>query len=449
MGDSNDVAHLDRASVELRVKKTKTRKAKRKDGGRLDKIAQWLLENQTGLAFHTVWPLLLAYVFVPAARPFTSKFFELSYYNSNTGKYGAGHKDLCFVALCVVLCIGIRAFLMNHVLSPLGRHWGIKKEKDETRFAEQGWMLTYYVVFWPLGMYLYCKSPYYLNMKELWSNWPQRELDGLMKIYILAQWAYWAQQVISVNIEEKRKDYVEMLVHHAITLSLIAASYAYHQTRVGHLILVLMDVIELIFPLAKCLKYIGFKKVCDVVFGVFLFVWVFTRHVFYLMVCWSVYYDLPKAVEMPCFRGAPGEIEGPFLAPTEGWSHLLEPFKDPAGTVCFTDGVRRGFLTFLLALEVVICAWSYFIIRVTVRVLKGASAEDVRSDVEEAEETEIEYEVVEAVEKEVGVDSIDLKAWERRNAKKDTGSKATGVRLRSHSDRKDFLNRIGCEKQID
>lgn len=201
--------------------------------------------------------------------------------------------------------------------------------------------------------------------------------------------------------------------------------------------------------LAKCLKYIGFKKVCDVVFGFFLFVWVCTRHIFYLMVCWSVYYDLPKAAEMPCFRGAPGEIEGPFLAPTEGWSHLLEPFKDPAGTVCFTDGVRRGFLTFLLALEVVICAWSYFIIRVTVRVLKGASAEDVRSDVEEAEETEIEYKVMEAVEKEVGVDSIDLKAWEFRNAKKSTDSRVTGARLRSHSDRKDFLNRIGCEKQID
>ncbi|KAI8158286.1 Sphingosine N-acyltransferase-like protein [Colletotrichum sp. SAR 10_70] len=406
MADSNDVAHLDRASVELRFKKTKIRKLKRK-GGRLDGMAQWLLEHQTGLAFHTVWPLFLVYIFVPTARPFTSKFFELSYYNPNTGKYGAGHNDLCFVALCVVLCIGIRASLMNHVLSPLGRHWGIKKEKDETRFAEQGWMLTYYVVFWPLGM------------------------------------------VISVNIEEKRKDYVEMLVHHAITLSLIAASYAYHQTRVGHLILVLMDVIELIFPLAKCLKYIGFKKVCDVVFGVFLFVWVCTRHVFYLMVCWSVYYDLPKAVEMPCFRGAPGEIEGPFPAPTEGWSHLLEPFKDPAGTVCFTDGVRRGFLTFLLALEVVICAWSYFIIRVTVRVLKGASAEDVRSDVEEAEETEIEYVMMGAVEKEVGVESIDLKAWEFRHAKKSTGSRITGARLRSHSDRKDFLNRIGCEKQID
>ncbi|KAK4180642.1 sphingosine N-acyltransferase [Triangularia setosa] len=453
MGDSNaDVAHLERASVELRANKTKSRKAKKKEGGRLDKVAQWLFENQTGLAFHTVAPLLLAHICLPAARPFTSKFLELSYYNPNTGKYGAGHDDLCFVALCVVVCIGIRAALMRHVLSPLGRHWGINKTKDVTRFAEQGFMLTYYVVFWPFGMYLYYKAPYYLNMKELWTNWPQRELDGIMKAYILAQWAYWVQQVISVNIEAQRKDYVEMLVHHAITLSLIAASYAYHQTRVGHLILVLMDVIELIFPLAKCLKYIGFTTLCDVVFGVFLFVWVWTRHVFYLMTCWSVYHDLPKAVEIPCFRGTPGAIEGPFPAPTEGWSHLLEPFKDPAGTVCFTDGVRRGFLTFLLALEVVICAWSFFIIRVTVRVLKGASAEDVRSDVE-AEETEVEYyeEEVEAVEEDVGVDSIDLKAWERRNAKKHMGSKATasGVRVRSRGDRKDFLDRIGCEKQID
>lgn len=96
--------------------------------------------------------------------------------------------------------------------------------------------------------YLYYKSPHYLNLGELWTNWPQRELDGLTKVYILAQWAYWMQQVIAVNIEARRKDYWEMIVHHAITISLIAASYAYHQTRVGHLILVLMDIVELIFP---------------------------------------------------------------------------------------------------------------------------------------------------------------------------------------------------------
>ncbi|KAK0389507.1 hypothetical protein NLU13_3082 [Sarocladium strictum] len=269
-----------------------------------------------------------------------------------------------------------------------------------------------------------------------------------MKFYILAQWAYWIQQAISVNIEAQRKDYMEMLVHHAITICLITSCYAYHQTRVGHLILVLMDVVELIFPLAKCLKYIGFTTLCDGIFGVFLFVWVWTRHVFYLVTCWSIYHDLPRALEMPCFRGAPGEIEGPFPAPKEGWSHLLEPFKDPAGTVCFTDGIQLGFLAFLLALEAVICAWSFFIIRVAVRVLKGAPAEDVRSDAED-EGSELQYELVEAIEEEVGLESIDLKAWERRNDRKAASLRGKGVRVRSHSDRKDLLNRIGCEKQID
>ncbi|KAK4221658.1 longevity-assurance protein [Podospora fimiseda] len=443
-------------STSADLRRAKLRGAQNKNGGQFDGISKWLFHNQIGLAFYAVLPLVLSHILFPSVRPFTTKFLKLSYYNPVTNKYGAGHNDLCFVALCVVLCIGVRAAMMRDVLSPLGRCWGIKKKKDATRFAEQGWMLTYYLAVWPFGMYLYYNSPYYMNMEELWSDWPQRELDGPMKAYMLVQWAYWVQQVISVNIEEQRKDYTEMLIHHAITLSLIAAAYAYHQTRVGHLILVLMDVIELIFPLAKCLKYIGFTTLCDAVFGVFLFVWIWTRHVFYLMTCWSVYKDLPKAIilDKPCFSGAPGEITGPFATPKEGWSHLLEPFKDPAGTVCFTRGVWTSFLTFLVALELVICAWSFFIFRVTLRVLKGASAEDVRSDGEDEESDVVEeWEEEEVVEEEeVGVDSIDLKAWERRNAaKKQTSSstRTSGVRVRSHSERKDILNRIGCEKQID
>ncbi|KAK1528653.1 TLC domain-containing protein [Colletotrichum costaricense] len=449
---TTEIAHTKRASpVPSRAPRlAHSQKLKTIDTSRRKKLVQWLFDNQTNLAFHTTAPLLLTHICIPAARPYTSKFIKLSYYNTTTGKYGAGHDDLYFVAFCVVLLIGIRAALMRHVLEPLGRHWGISKKKDVARFSEQGSMLTYYSVLWPVGMYLYCKAPYYLNMKELWNNWPQRELGGLMKGYIMVQWAYWVQQVISVNIEARRKDYWEMIVHHAITISLIAACYAYHQTRVGHLILVLMDVIELIFPLAKCLKYIGFTTLCDVIFGVFLLVWVWTRHVFYLMTCWSVYYDLPRSLKEPCFRGAPGNIEGPFSASKEGWSHLLEPFKDPAGTVCFTDGIRYGFLTFLLALELVICAWSFFIIRVSVRVLKGAPAEDVRSDVddEEEEEEKIEYEEIEAIEEDVGVESIDLKAWDRSPSRKESSSsRVSGVR--THSGRKELLNRIGCEKQID
>ncbi|TVY62264.1 Sphingosine N-acyltransferase-like protein FUM18 [Lachnellula suecica] len=381
------------------------------------------------------------------ARPFTSKFFTLSYYNTNTGNYAAGFDDSYFVIFCIVLFTGLRAGLMDYILAPLAKHWGISKKKDITRFSEQGWMLIYYNVLCPLGMHLYYNSPYFLNMAELWTNWPQRELSGLMKAYILAQWSYCIQEVFVINIEDRRKDHWQMLTHHFVTIFLITASYSYHQTRVGSLILMQMDFIDLVLPLAKCLKYLGYTTICDIVFGVFIVSWLLTRHVFYMMTCWSVYSDLPRTITPACYSGTADNLQGPFPAPQHGWSHLLSPFRQPAGTVCWNDNIMSGFLACLLFLQAIMILWSVFIIRVAMRVLSGGSAEDVRSDVEDEEEEELL-----PFEEEVGVEDIDLKAWERRMSVKRGGvanSTTSGISIPGHSDAKDLLNRIGCEKQID
>jgi hypothetical protein len=39
-----------------------------------------------------------------------------------------------------------------------------------------------------------------------------------------------------------------MFTHHLVTVSLIYASYRYHHTRVGNLILILMDISDLALP---------------------------------------------------------------------------------------------------------------------------------------------------------------------------------------------------------
>ncbi|KAK7957087.1 Sphingosine N-acyltransferase-like protein [Apiospora aurea] len=429
----------------LRAHLTATRKART--------LSQWLFDNQAILSLSVIAPLLLAHMYMPAAQPYTSKFLSLSYYNERTGKYGAGPSDLCFVGFCIVVCTGIRAALMQHVLVPLGWRWGASTKKDVTRFAEQGWVLAYYSAAWPLGMYLYYKSPYFLNLEGLWVGWPQsRELDGLMKGYFSVQWAYWLQQLIVVNIEASRKDYWEMVIHHVITTSLIAGSYAYHLTRVGHLILMLMDAVELVFPLAKCLKYIGFTTVCDIIFGVFMVTWALTRHLFYLMVTWSFYRDVPRIVTVPCYKGTANDLQGPFPVPEQGWSHLLEPFHDPEGTVCLTKGIHTGFLTFLIALELVICVWSYLIVRVAARVLKGSSAEDVRSDDEEeleVKQKQSELKDVGLNEKEVGVESVDMTTRRRPNGRQPKAGLPLSRSSDRRNSRKELLNRIGCDKQIE
>lgn len=89
------------------------------------------------------------------------------------------------------------------------------------------------------------------------------------------------------------------------------------------------------------------------------------------------------------------------------------------------------------------------------KVLRGGQADDVRSD-DEGEEEVDEHEVLEEeqllpYEEEVGVESINLKTRVSNASKtryKKSASSATGVSLPGHSDRKELLGRIGCDKGV-
>lgn len=97
-------------------------------------------------------------------------------------------------------------------------------------------------------------SSYWLNLRQLWAGWPNRELEGLFKWYYLVEFAFWVQQILVVNIEKRRKDHVQMFTHHIITCALMFTSYAYHQTKVGNLILCLMDVVDLFLAVSTIVR---------------------------------------------------------------------------------------------------------------------------------------------------------------------------------------------------
>ncbi|KAI3325878.1 longevity assurance proteins LAG1/LAC1 [Xylariaceae sp. AK1471] len=422
------------------------------NGPLLQSPTEWLFNNQIGVSFNLIVALLFIHTCIPQGRPFTSKFLTLSGYNPATGKYAITHDDICFVGFCIVLFVGIRAGSMKYVFTPFARRCGLSNKKRITRFSEQAWMILYNAVFWTFGMRIYTTSPYFLNMQELWTDWPQREIDGLSKGYVLAQLAYWTQQLLVVHLEARRHDYWQMIAHHCATITLMAAAYAYHHTRISNLILVLMDIIELIFPLAKCLKYLGFTTICDVIFGIFLVTWLLTRHLFYLMACWSVYYDLPRLIPAACYQGPANSLQGPLPVP-DGWSYLLEPFRNPSSIVCWNQVTHAGFLSYLLLLQAIMIPWSAAIVRVAVRVVRGDGAEDVRSDDEDEDEDEVDDEKVNLeeapmVEEEVEAEAIDFEAWKRRSGVRQA-ARSSGTSLSRHSDRKELLNRIGCERQIE
>ncbi|KAI4182869.1 MAG: hypothetical protein L6R41_005727 [Letrouitia leprolyta] len=437
------------------------RKGRRKSESIVGSLCQFMVNHQMGITLNLLALLAMTHV-LPPARYHVRKFYRLSYYDVSSGKYALGWDDSFMVTFWVVVFCGLRAAVMDYVLTPLAQLVGLEKTKETTRFAEQAWVFIYDSVFWSLGMYIMYRSDYWLDTRQMWTNWPNREMDGLFKWYYLVQFAFWIQQIVVVNIEERRKDHWQMFTHHIITCILMFTSYGYHQSKVGNTILCLMDVVDILLAFAKLLKYLGFKKACDYAFGAFMLVWFITRHVLYLIICWSLYTELPQEITYGCYRGSNAKLEGPFDVPND-FDHLVQPFRNPEGLVCWNNNISWAFLSTLLALQVLLLMWFGMIIRVALVVLKGGEAEDSRSDDEDSDgEAEIEekgswekiktcrearpIEVPPPLEEVVGVESINIlprKASRGRTYRK-MGSTASGVHL--PSDRKELLGRIGCDK---
>lgn len=453
---------------------TQPRGSKKNDVA-LSGFMRWCVKHQIGLSLNLLALLGLTHFFFPKSHKYTTKFFSQSYFNPSTGQYGIGKDDGYQIVFYMTIFTALRAGAMEYLLEPLARLWGISKRKTLDRFSEQGYLVIYYAVIWPMGLYIYCTSDYYLNLQNLWITWPSREVSGLMRVYMLAQLAFWFQQILVINIEERRKDHWQMFAHHVVTILLISTSWRYGFTRVGTLILILMDGVDIVFSSAKLLKYTGFHNACDVFFGLFVVSWILARHVTYLRVVYSVYEDTMAVMPTGCYYGAEGKLEGPFPAPSDrGLSYMLDPLLDNAGLLCFDDTVKWAFLSSLLFLQGILLVWLMAIFRVTIKVLRGTGAEDIRSDDEEDVEddhvadksTAVALQGVvagrggktahseeddedEPIEEEVGVEDIDLKGWTKRSGVKRQASSSTGVSLPGHSDRKELLGRIGCEKQVD
>jgi len=220
------------------------------------------------------------------------------------------------------------------------------------------------------------------------------------------------------------------------------------------------------------LKYTGYQTACDIMFGVFIAVWFLARHVVYLAVCWSIYADVPKVMVLGCYSSVTGE----HLSPDGGsdvLSNVLQPFINPGGPVCYNANQRYGFLALMLFLQCITCMWFAMIIRVAWKVLQGKGADDSRSDDEEEAEDEAVDDEVENVpssaargsaeklapltlstptplEETVGVEGLNLRQRRAspryRTTTRKAGSHSGGLSITGHSDRKELLGRIGCDK---
>ncbi|KAJ4005988.1 Sphingosine N-acyltransferase lag1 [Fusarium irregulare] len=396
-------------------------------------LKQWLIDNQIGICLALLAPLALARC---TGMTRTEKFTSLSYYNPETDEYGVGFDDNYLVLFLVVLLTALRDVTMRCITSPIATSWGLSKSK-KARFNEQAWLFIYYATGWTIGMYIYVTSVYWLDLKSMWTKWPNREVSGTMKWYMLAQTAFWLQQMVTINIEKRRKDYWQMVSHHLVTIALCYSSYRYGLTRVSHVTLILMDFNDLVFSAAKCLKYLGLQTACDIMFGFFVMSWVWCRHVAFVMVCWSGYAHSLPIHGKNCYIGSGDTITGPEPVPRDGFFYILEPLIYDSGRICYDLTINWMFVGGLLFLEGLMIFWLVMILKLVVRILRGGNVEDTRSDDEE--EVEVEEELFQTV------DAKDLKLPLQPPKGRTSSFAAGGLGISTDNG---FFDRIGCKHRI-
>lgn len=106
--------------------------------------------------------------------------------------------------------------------------------------------------------YLYRHLPTQLfNLTDLWRDSPHSPVAGPVKFYYLSQIAFYLHQVLILNAEARRKDHVQMMAHHIITIVLMFASYFGNFTRIGCVIMLIMDWCDILLPVGRIISLLS------------------------------------------------------------------------------------------------------------------------------------------------------------------------------------------------
>ncbi|KAH3783053.1 ceramide synthase 5-like [Dreissena polymorpha] len=213
------------------------------------------------------------------------------------------------------------------------------------KFAECCWHFLFYTSACIGGGIVLWDKPWLLATKHCWIGWPLQHLTSEIYWYYILEAAFYWGLLITLLTDAKRKDFIQMTVHHVATLVLIYFSWMMNLVRIGTLVLFVHDASDPFLTAGKMCNYSKHKLLKEILFICFIATWMITRL--------GVY---------------------PFSIL---WSTTFEPYQYIMEQTFFTHWF---FLFFLYTLMVLHLMWTYSIFMVAVNKLKKGDVEDVRSD---------------------------------------------------------------------
>ena len=131
-------------------------------------------------------------------------------------------------------------------------------------------------------------------MENVWYNYPINPVSEELRVYFLATLGYHLQSTIKHCLKERRNDFIEMLLHHCLTIALYTGSYMVNFLPIGLIIVFCLDIADFWTHISKGFVDLIFKKTLHVI-GVFLWCsWVYTRIVCFPIIVYYGAYVGPR-----------------------------------------------------------------------------------------------------------------------------------------------------------
>ncbi|KAK2161051.1 hypothetical protein LSH36_122g08000 [Paralvinella palmiformis] len=143
------------------------------------------------------------------------------------------------------------------------------------------WRFLFYLIAFWYGIAVLWNKQYFWDTRHCWYGYPWQPIPDEIYWYYMIELGFYWSLVLSLFMDVKRKDFVEMIIHHVATIGLMCFSWADGMVRIGTLVLVVHDAVDYWMEGAKLAKYLRYDKLCDVLFVIFASMWFITRIVIY------------------------------------------------------------------------------------------------------------------------------------------------------------------------
>lgn len=137
--------------------------------------------------------------------------------------------------------------------------------------------------------------------KEHWVfryNTYKNPLDSIplkFRIYYICEICFYLNELITISVEPKRKDFAQLVLHHIVTLFLLYLSFSKEFIKYGMVILLLHDVSHPMLEFSKVENYLGCETTAEAGFFVFMTMFVVTRLlIFPRYLIWTSISDLTR-----------------------------------------------------------------------------------------------------------------------------------------------------------